>query len=227
MILRRFDTVDAAAAALAAQIGAALREALTARTRASLLVPGGRTPVSLFRVLRDAELDWSRVAIGLTDERWVPASDAASNAALVTRELLQHRAAPACFVPLYDGAASAAQAVPQLWNSLAEMPRPWDAVVLGVGEDGHFASLFPASPGVAHALDPEAPPACVATRAPVPPTERISLNLAALLQARRLFLFVTGEAKRSLIESAVHRPELPVSALLAPGGPEAEVYWAA
>lgn len=229
MILQRFDTAQAAATALAAQITAATRLGLAQRGAASVAVPGGRTPLPLFHALRDADLDWDRVGITLTDERWVPEAHAASNAALVRRELLAGRAARARFVPLFDGSASAANAAPAVWQNLAALPRPFDAVLLGMGEDGHFASLFPGNEALASALDADAAPACVPMRAPAEPAERISLNLAALLQTRRLFLFVTGAAKRELLLAAAHREvpgQWPVTALLVRHTPLAEVYWA-
>lgn len=229
MILHRFNSSETAAAALAARIVAALREALLLRGQASLVVPGGRTPLALFRALRRWEMEWTRVQITLTDERWVNADDTASNAALVQRELLSEQAAAARFVPLYNVAPSATAGAARSWQGISRMPRPFDAVVLGMGEDGHFASLFPDSPGLAAALDADAPPACVAMRAPVAPTDRLSLNLAALGDARRVFLLVSGEGKRVLIESAVQQsPEisLPIATLLAMRDPAPEVYWA-
>jgi 6-phosphogluconolactonase len=230
MILQRFDSAAEAAAALADQVVAALRLGLGWRQAASLAVPGGRTPVPLFRALRDAELDWARVGVTLTDERWVPESHPGSNAAVVRGELLAGRAGAATFVPLFDAAAGdAAAATAGRWHVLRALPRPFDAVVLGMGEDGHFASLFPGNEALAVALDAHAPPACVAMRAPVEPVERISLNLAALLQARRLFLLVTGEAKRELLLAASRREALgrwPVAALLVQHHPMAEVFWA-
>jgi 6-phosphogluconolactonase len=98
-----------------------------------------------------------------------------------------------------------------------------------MGEDGHFASLFPHSPGLSAALDPVAPPACVAMQAPTEPVSRISLNLAALLQTRRLFLFISGARKRDLLLAAARRAgdaPLPVASLLAQRVPMPEVYWA-
>lgn len=229
MILLRFDSAQEAAAEMAAQIVVALRLGIAWRGKGSLAVAGGRTPVPLFRALSDAELDWRQVGITLTDERWVPEDHPGSNAALVRRELLAGRAGSARFVPLHDASPSAADAASNVWNMLGALARPFDAVVLGMGEDGHFASLFPGDPGLSAALDPEAEPACVAMHAPVQPHERISLNLAALLQARRLFLFVTGSAKRELLLAAAHRGsalQWPVSALLAQRHPAPEVYWA-
>jgi 6-phosphogluconolactonase len=228
MILQRFTTVDEAAQGLANQVVKSLQGGIEQRSAASLAVPGGRTPVPLFHALRDAQVDWSRVGITLTDERWVAADHEASNAALVNRELLQGRAAAARFVPLHDGSAGAEGAVVAIWQSLMALPRPFDAVVLGMGDDGHFASLFPHSEGLSAALDPMVPPACVAMQAPAAPNSRISLNLAALLQTRRLFLFITGAHKRDLLLAAARgaAPPLPVAALLAQRVPMPEVYWA-
>jgi len=228
MILQRFATTGEAAGSLAAEVTKALQGGLARRSAASLAVPGGRTPVPLFQAMRNAELDWSRVSITLTDERWVGTADEASNEALVRRELLQQRAAAAQFVPLQDGSRSAQDALDCVWQSLKRMPRPFDAVVLGMGDDGHFASLFPGSPGVSAALDPGQKPACVAMQAPAAPASRISLNLAALLQTRRLFLFITGVHKRDLLLAAARgaEPALPVAALLSQRVPLPEVYWA-
>jgi 6-phosphogluconolactonase len=229
MILQRFQNTGQAAQALAEQVILALRNGLAQRGAASLAVPGGRTPQPLFHALRDTDLDWSRVGISLTDERWVPENHPASNAALVLRELLSEKATAARFYPLYNEAATAAGAVAAVWSSLASLPRPFDAVVLGMGDDGHFASLFPHDPGLAAALDHNAAPACVAMRAPVEPAERISLNLAALLQTRRLFLFITGTQKRDLLLAAARRSAdapLPVASLLSQRVPMPEVYWA-
>lgn len=229
MILQRFTDVDEAARALGEQVATALRGGLAQHSVASLVVPGGRTPVPLFRALRETELDWAKVHVTLTDERWVAEDHAASNAALVRRELLQNHAVPAQFHPLHDGSANADGATKSVWESLQSVPRPFDAVVLGMGDDGHFASLFPHSPGLSAALDPVVPPACVAMRAPTEPLSRMSLNLAALLQTRRLFLFITGKHKCDLLLGAARRAEhapLPVAALLLQRVPMPEVYWA-
>ena len=227
--MKIFPSVRAALDALAAELVMSLRIGLALRGTASLAVPGGSTPVPLFQILRDAPLDWSRVDVTLTDERWVDEAHAASNASLVRRELLQGRARVARFHPLFDGGPTAVRAALPVWRSLQPVPRPLDAVVLGMGEDGHFASLFPLNTGLRSALDPASEPACVAMSAPTEPVSRISLNLAALCQARRLFLFVTGEKKRDVIRRAasqVGSSALPVAALLEVQRPVLETYWA-
>jgi 6-phosphogluconolactonase len=229
MMLLRFASAEAAASALAVQVAEALRIGVATRGMASMALPGGRTPVPLFHALRDVALEWGRVNVTLTDERWVPEDDAASNAALVRSELLSGRAAHARLLPLYDGSPSASEAAAGVWDSLGAIQRPFDAVVLGMGEDGHFASLFAGNEALATALDPVGVPGCVAMRAPVKPHERISLNLAALLQSRRLFLLVSGSAKRELLLAAGRSGRdgaWPVAALLAQRRSVPEVYWA-
>jgi 6-phosphogluconolactonase len=229
VILTRFDDAAAAGVALARQVAGALQEGLAGRGAGSMAMPGGRTPVALFRILRESALDWARIHVTLTDERWVPGTDPASNGALLCAELLRDRAASASFHPLYDGSASAADAARRVWESLQAMPQPFDAVVLGMGEDGHFASLFGGNAGLAAALDPAASPACIAMRAPQEPHERLSLTLSALARTRRLFLLVTGGAKHELLMHAARGEpgaRWPVASLLALRQPRLEVYWA-
>ena len=226
---RRFDSVAALTGALAAEIAATLQGALAAGRGASLLVPGGHTPIPLFERLSGAQLDWSSVWVGLTDERWVDTHSSASNERLVREHLLRREAAEAHFVGLESAAADAHQAAPQSWSALAELPRPFDFVLLGMGEDGHVASLFPGSPGLARALDLAAPPGCVAMTAPVPPHARISLNLRALLDSRRIVVMIAGPDKWATYQRARTRgpvAQMPVRALLAQQNVPVAVYWA-
>lgn len=226
MKFRQFESTQKAAEALADEVGLNLRQGLSARGAASLAVPGGRTPVPFFHALSLLPLDWPQVHVTLTDERWVDEADPASNARLVRGELLQQQAQVARFVPLHAGGASAADDAATATSRLASLPQPFDAVVLGMGEDGHFASLFPGSPGLAEALG-SATPACVPMQAPSAPAQRLSWNLAALRATRRLMLFVTGAAKRELLESAAGADplRLPI-AMLVDQQPELEVFWA-
>ena len=226
MLMMRSESIQAAAALLAERVSAALRDAVKARGAASLLVPGGRTPVPFFRELRRHDIAWRQIAISLTDERWVPDDHADSNARLVRTELMADAAAVATFVPLHNSAPTAALGAAASWRGLASLPRPFDVVVLGMGDDGHFASLFPHSPGLDAALDRHAAPGCIAMRAPAAPEDRISLNLAALEDARQLYLFITGERKLALVASQAMADPLPIHALLALRAPEPVVSWA-
>lgn len=227
-LLRRFADHDSLVVALADRVARRLRAGLASRGAASLLVPGGRTPAPFLEHLACSELDWQRVTVGLTDERWVPVADAASNERLLRTHLLRDAATQARVQGLVNEAADAALGALRAWNNLESLPRPFDAVVLGMGEDGHFASLFPDDEASRAGLDVDAPPACIAVRAPVAPVQRVSLNLAALLQARELFLLVTGERKWALLEQQLHAARaqgLPVHALLAQRRAPLTVFW--
>lgn len=227
-LLRRFPDHESLVTALCARVSGGLRAALAVRPVASLLVPGGRTPAAFLDHLSQASLDWSRVTVGLTDERWVPPADAASNERLLRTHLLRDAAAHARVLGLVNDAPDPAAGAALAWRRLGAIPRPLDAVVLGMGEDGHFASLFPDDPASLAGLDPAAAPACIAVHAPAAPAQRVSLNLAALLQSRELFLLVTGERKWALIEEALGAApsrNLPVSALLLQRSVPLTVYW--
>ncbi len=229
----RFPDAHALARALAGEIQVDLQEAIAARGHASLVVSGGRTPVTLFNQLATEKLPWDKVWVTLADERWVDAHDAASNERLVRTELLQQLAAAAQFVSLKNAATTPEAGADWAWRSLARIARPFDVVLLGMGDDGHTASLFPASPTnpaphLTQALDTSRPPACVAMQAPVAPQARLSLNLNALLDARRIILHIQGEAKWGLYQTAKqHGPValLPVRAVLHQQEAPVDVFW--
>jgi 6-phosphogluconolactonase len=224
----RFANAAAMTEALALDITGALQDGLAAGRGASLAVPGGRTPVALFERLSRAELDWDDVWVTLTDERWVDTTNASSNEKLVRDHLLRDLAAEANFVGLKNASADARAGAHASWSSVAEIPRPFDFMLLGMGDDGHVASLFPASPGLAVALDTAQPPRCIAMTAPVEPRQRLSLNLRALLDSRRIAVVITGKEKWATYERArVHGPasEMPVRALLQQQNVPVSVYW--
>jgi 6-phosphogluconolactonase len=226
---RRFTSAAALIDALAMDIVGALQAGLAAGRGASLAVPGGRTPVPLFERLRSGALDWDDVWVTLGDERWVDTGSAASNEKLVRDHLLKGAAASANFVGLKNRAADAHSGAAASWSAVAEIPRPFDFMLLGMGDDGHVASLFPGSPGLALALDPAQPPGCVAMTAPSPPRERLSLNLRALLDSRRVAVLIVGEEKWATYERACVRGpaiDMPVRALLQQQNVPVSVYWA-
>jgi 6-phosphogluconolactonase len=224
----RFPDAHGLVHALAGEIQVELQEAIAARGRASLIVSGGRTPVALFNQLATEKLAWDKVWVSLADERWVDPSETTSNEQLVRTELLRERAAIAQFVGLKNAAATPAEGIDWAWRSLARVTRPFDMVLLGMGDDGHTASLFPNSPNLSEALNTALAPACVAMQAPVSPQARISLNLNALLDARRIILYIQGEAKWALYQTAkAHGSvlQLPVRAVLHQQTVPVEVFW--
>jgi 6-phosphogluconolactonase len=224
----KFADIESLSRALAEQIAASLRSAIAARGLASLVVSGGKSPIKLFETLRVQELDWSLVRVGLADERWVDPSDPASNEKLVRDVLLQGPAAAAKFLGLKNGAPTPDMGAVSAWETFARVPRPFDTVVLGMGDDGHTASLFPGSPNLLSALNPAAAPGCVGMRAPVVPQPRLSLNLSALLDSRRILLLITGDEKWPVyVAASVQGPvqDMPVRAVLRQTRTPVEVMW--
>ncbi|HTT03788.1 MAG TPA: 6-phosphogluconolactonase [Steroidobacteraceae bacterium] len=226
---RRFPNAAALTEALCGEIVASLQEGLAAGRGTSLVVPGGHTPVALFDRLSTEQLDWSSVWVTLTDERWVDTHSSASNEHLVREHLLRNAAAPAQFVGLKSSHAEPHDAAAGCWSALAELPRPFDFVLLGMGDDGHVASLFPDSPGLAAAMDLSLPPGCAAMTAPAAPRTRMTLNLRALLDARRIAVLIAGQTKWATYERARARGpavDMPVRALFAQQNVPVTIWWA-
>jgi 6-phosphogluconolactonase len=224
----QFADIESMSRALADQIAAGLKSAIAARGLASLVVSGGKSPVPLFEMLRAENLDWSRVCIALADERWVDPSDPDSNEKLVRDVLLKEAAAAARFIGLKNGAPTPDMGAVSAWETFARVPRPFDMVVLGMGDDGHTASLFPGSPNLANALNLAAAAGCVGMRSPVAPQPRLSLNLSALLGSRRIALAINGDRKwRTYLAAAAEGPveAMPVRAVLRQTHTPVEVMW--
>ncbi|MCG6902934.1 MAG: 6-phosphogluconolactonase, partial [Rhodobacter sp.] len=176
-----------------------LNEYLMVNDTASFAVPGGTTPGPMFDVLCAADLDWSRVTVFLTDERWVPESDANSNARLVRERLLVERAAAASFVPYHRANSTPAGCVDGLTAALAPH-LPISVLLLGMGADMHTASLFPGAEGLDVAMRPDAP-GFVPMQAPGGGV-RISLSAPVLDGAMSKHLLITGAEKRAALEQA-------------------------
>jgi 6-phosphogluconolactonase len=224
----RFPDPVALAHALSGEIKVDLEEAIQFRGVASLVVSGGRTPVRLFATLCNERLDWSQVWITLADERWVETNDPLSNERLVREHLLVGPAAKARFVGLKNPAPTPEAGADWAWRALSRVPQPYDVVVLGMGDDGHTASLFPDSLALARALDPSAAPGCIAVNALAAPHARVTLNLAALLAARRIILHIEGTAKWQVYHrarAAGSANELPIRAVLQQREVPVDVYW--
>jgi 6-phosphogluconolactonase len=210
--------------ALAEAVAAALRTAIDSRGTATLVVSGGRSPIAFFERLAQQPLPWSQVVISLADERWVPVNHATSNEGLVRRHLLRGPAAAARFIGLYQVASSLEQAALRAEQALAELP-PIDVLVLGMGDDGHTASLFPNSPNLREALQADCPRRCLPLLAPSVPHQRLSLSLPLLASARLPLLAIQGQGKLATLSEALAEGEvasMPIRAFL---HSPLEIYW--
>jgi 6-phosphogluconolactonase len=215
--------------ALADAAAALLAEALAGAAPRSLVITGGRSPGAVYDRLAGLDLAWSAVTVTLSDDRWVDPASPLSNEGLARERLLTGRASAARFLPLKgegDTPEADARAAEPWLSALA----PFSAVLLGMGEDGHIASLFPGDPDRLSRLDPDGARWCVgvAEAGLEPFVPRISLTVRALLDSRLVVLLITGEAKRALIERVRADPvyDPPVAAILRQTRAPVRVLWA-
>ena len=227
--IEAFSSADDWSEACAERLAGALGEGISAGGKAMFAGAGGSTPSPIYRRLADADLDWSKVAVTLVDERHVPESSPDSNARLMRETLLTGRAAAARFIPLHHAAVTVDRAAAMAAKAL-QAEGPLDAVLLGMGEDGHICSMFPGSPTLKTLLTTALEPAIFGVPpgrdGMAPPQERISLNIPYLARARRVVLALTGAKKRAVFEAeAAGDPAVrPIAALIASGAP-LEVLW--
>ena len=227
--IEAFSSADDWSEACAERLAGALGEGISAGGKAMFAGAGGSTPSPIYRRLADADLDWSKVAVTLVDERHVPESSPDSNARLMRETLLTSRAAAARFIPLHHAAVTVDRAAAMAAKAL-QAEGPLDAVLLGMGEDGHICSMFPGSPTLKTLLTTALEPAVFGVPpgrdGMAPPQERISLNIPYLARARRVVLALTGAKKRAVFEAeATGDPAVqPIAALIASGAP-LEVLW--
>ena len=207
---------------LADTLASELADHLRRDDRVSFCVPGGSTPGPVFDVLSEQALDWHRVTVFLSDERWVPADNPRSNTKLIMERLLISKARRANFVPLYAAAHTPEDYVEELAKGL-EPHLPITLLLLGMGTDMHTASLFPGADRLADALDDHAP-VLVPMRGGGAPEARVTLSARVLKAAVSTHIVITGDEKRAALEKAQALPveEAPVRAVLS----GATVHWA-
>ncbi|ALS98196.1 6-phosphogluconolactonase [Lacimicrobium alkaliphilum] len=222
-----FSSTEALNKSFAERIVKILEQSIAENGRASLIVSGGRTPQALFAELSQTDLDWSKVVVSLADERWVDTNDDASNEKMVRTHLLKNNAAEATFIGLKTDAEEAKDGVDSCINHLTQIPRPFDVVILGMGEDGHTASLFPCSAQIGEGLDRNNQNAYLAVQPTTAPNWRMSLSLSALLNSRQVFLHLQGDKKKAVLDQALAGTdefEMPIRAVL--NNTDVELMWA-
>ncbi|MEM9302114.1 MAG: 6-phosphogluconolactonase [Pseudomonadota bacterium] len=215
---------DGLAAALAAQLGDAIEAAVGRSGAATLVVAGGSTPAPAYRALDASSLAFARVTMLPSDERWVPVDHELSNDAMLRSCFPSALAAGLTVVPLSSAPTPIEDALRDVDTAVGALPSPFDVVLLGMGDDGHTASLFPDDPAIAENEASEALAAIA--RPPSQPTARVTLTPRALLKARELVLAISGAEKRRVIEEALQQPDLhPIGRLLARSEVPTTIHW--
>lgn len=218
-----YETAEEAALAAAEAIADWLAAGLAESDRAVFVGTGGSTPGPVYDLLSTLPIPWEQVSVTLSDERWVPPTSPESNERQLRERLMAGEAAAARFVPLWSDAPTAEDAAEAAEIAVEDL-FPADVVLLGMGEDGHIASLFPGSPVLEEGLDPLGGSLVIAVPvgAPAPTIERLSLTLYALRQAFLILVLIRGEAKRRIIED---RDDLPIHALFRASDMPVRVLW--
>ncbi len=220
------ETPEEVALALADSVSRFLEQRLAESSRASLVVSGGSTPLPFFRSLSEKPLGWSRVDVLLADERWVPEGDPASNTTLVKEHLLQNHAARARFLSLKQPGETPEEGLEAVKRELRDLALPIDVLILGMGNDGHTASLFPDAPELPRAMDTSNPEIVAAMTPPSQVQRRITLTYPVLAEARFTALHLKGADKLETLEKAVSKPDevmnMPIRGFLKPG---LQIFW--
>ena len=229
-VFHSFDSRSRAARSTAGDIATILSSSVEKKGNALLLLSGGTTPAELYRELGSRHIPWEKVFVLPTDARWLSQDDDGSNDGMIRRTLLHGPAAAANFLPLYGGERTAQDALSRLHATISALPTP-DVSLLGLGEDGHVASLFPSSGNFMQAMTAEGGEFVVPIIAPnaaVTP-ERLTLSLPFLLTALDTFIFFHGTVKLSVYEKALESgavEDLPFRAVVQQDKSPVSVYWA-
>ncbi len=227
--LRDFPDRHFLAKELANKVASLLAKGIKQNGIASLAVSGGSTPVELFERLSGMDIPWKNVVISQVDERWVSPDDKDSNERLVRTHLLKHKAVVAQFSGMKNDAATAGQGEIKCEEQLKKVPLPFDVLILGMGDDGHTASLFPGAKKLFAATDMNSGRTCMALAPVTAPHERMSLTLPVILSANNIFLHIVGRAKREVLERAMAdgpAEKMPIRFVLRQEKNPVSVYWA-
>lgn len=227
MLINTFDSREQLAQGCAEKIAEGLAKGCAERGQASLAVAGGSTPSPTFRRLAAIDLPWPQITVTATDERLIPPDAALSNYRLIRDDLLFGPAAAASHIQLWSGDGSFQDAARRADEAVSSL-LPFDISLIGMGEDGHIASLIPKSPALNLGLALDGAPAAifVPEGEPTPVLPRLSLTLRALTDTRLVIVLVTGTAKLKVLETATENPALPIHHLLKQDRAPVQIFWA-
>ena len=213
--------------ALAHAIASVLDTAIRTKGSACLAVSGGKSPIGMFSALSNAKLEWSKVVVTLVDDRWLPSDHPDSNEALVKQHLLSNAARAASFIGLHSASVTPEEGLDSVRARLSGLPSVLDVTVIGMGNDGHTASLFPCSNEASAGLNPTCPYSVIAVHPKTAPYARISMSLPRIVSSAALFLHIVGDEKKRVLEAALRdeNTRSPIVKVLAAAGDIATVYW--
>ena len=224
-----YDSIDELADAVAGDVGFIIESAIDARDASLIAVPGGKTGPAIFKKLAEQKLQWKKVAIIPTDDRLAPVDSDLSNVREIARAFLPLGAR---VVPLTSEAAGDYKAAGNAADArLQDLPWPPDLVWLGMGADGHTASIFPGADFQAALDAPKARRAIGVMPDPLPseaPVARVTLTRAAILSARTVLITITGQQKRDVLEQAIadgQSSKLPIGRVLAEAEQPIDIHW--
>ena len=222
-ILHTFATQQACNEALTQELASCITQTLSTQQKASLLLPGGSTPAGLLSQLNQHNLPWASIYISPTDERWVAESNEHSNARMLRNALPQAEV-------LDPRLADTAEESSTAWAAALQTHLPFAATLLGMGGDGHIASLFPGMPHLLQSLQLTESPSALVGLAPDKPKVRLSLNLSMLCNTEWLGLLVFGDSKRQMLDRVLANDPtthtLPIYHLLWHAAMPVHIYWA-
>ncbi len=224
-----FDNREQLDLALADNVSEILKQAISLNGKASIAVSGGSTPKGFFKVLSNKDIDWEKVTITLADERWVDINFDASNTRLVDENLLQNKASTAKFFHLKQGEELCDETLADLNVAANNALLPLDVLILGMGEDGHTASLFPCSAQIKLALEVNNNNALLKVEPTTAPHQRITFSFASLSQSKHTFLHLCGDNKKQVLEKALSGDDIfamPIRAFLQNESINTQIYWA-
>ena len=219
------NSSESLAVDLSQNINEILVETIRKRGRVSMAVSGGSTPIPLFKVLSHLGLDWSKVDLTLVDDRWVSSDHKDSNELLVKSHLIKNKAVNVNFIPLKNDASTAKEGRASSEEALQSFSLPFDIVILGMGTDGHTASLFPCSEEINSAMDLNNNDYLVATSPTSAPYERLGMTAKAIMDAKSVYLHLNGSSKLHTLEKAMDLKDalkMPIYAFLDDG---LDIYW--
>ena len=221
----KFDSRDAASAAVAARIAGLVNAQLARDDAANFIVGGGSTPGTCFEYLSEYELEWEKIQVALSDERWVPNDHNDSNERLVRNSMLKDAASAGDILSIYAADLSVDERCDALQSEKPE--KGFACAMIGMGTDGHFASLFPDADCLEAGLDLNNARFYMPVRTAASPHPRISMTLASLLKSDEILLFFFGEEKLAVYENA-HTVDktYPITALLEQSKTPVSLYWA-